>query len=260
MSIPKPKVPERSGRYLHTPPQGVAAKKPARLQSGSAAGNTRPVSKELEQRSVLDLIRLVKDGRVNPRLLGPDDRRACVAHLCGEGLFVPEIAQFLKCSDRTVTRDRRAIQDAAALDYDPALAGRIAGQLVAEATHCVERIRRVSRDRATPPAIKVDAEHKCFDILCSLTQRLQSLGFLPTATQRHEADITHHQSDLPDLDQIQREVQRLRDLGVEILPADAPELAELAELDSAARNAGLATRVARCAASLPVGGDPGTSG
>ena len=50
----------------------------------------------------------IEAGRVNPKLLLPEDRQACVRQLHSEGLSVPEAAQFLKCCDRTITRDRDA--------------------------------------------------------------------------------------------------------------------------------------------------------
>jgi hypothetical protein len=182
-----------------------------RAGKGAEADTPAANAPAAEERSVLDLILLIKQGATDPRLLPALDRQACVVHLTGEGLSVPEIAQFLKRNERTITRDRKAIQEAAALAHDPALAGRLAGQLVSEAALCIDRIRRVSRDRETPPAVKVDAERSCFQILSELIQRLQTLGYLPTAAQ-HLA-LTHSVGELPTLDSLDSELIRLKQLA-----------------------------------------------
>lgn len=193
------------------------AKAPRSAVGGAAA----PV---IEERSVLDLIMLIKQGATDPKILSAHDRQACVVHLTAEGLSVPEIAQFLKRNDRTITRDRKAIQEAAALNHDPSLAGRLAGQLVTEAALCIDRIRRVSRDRDTPPAVKVDAEKNCFHILSELVQRLQTLGYLPTATQ--QLALTHSVGELPTVDSLDAELGRLKVLAQEH-GGDIPEVKQL---------------------------------
>ncbi|MCZ6652565.1 MAG: helix-turn-helix domain-containing protein [Planctomycetota bacterium] len=62
------------------------------------------------ERPVLEVIRLIKAGSLDSRQLAAAERQACVMHLSAEGLSVPEIAQVLKRSDRTIARDRKAIQ------------------------------------------------------------------------------------------------------------------------------------------------------
>jgi DNA-directed RNA polymerase specialized sigma24 family protein len=199
-----------------------------------------------DERSVLDLIVDIKQGATDPRLLPPQDRQACVVHLTAEGLSVPEIAQFLKRNDRTITRDRKAIQEAAALAHDPALAGRVAGQLVSEATLCIDRIRRVSRDRETPPAVKVDAERSCFTILSDLVQRLQSLGYLPTAAQR--MDLTHSVGELPSVDSLEAELTRLKDFAQD---AEGDVLPEVKQLEGTLAQVKLAAAIEHVATRMP---------
>ncbi len=199
----------------------------------------------VEERSVLDLILQIKQGELDPRLLSAQDRQSCVVHLTAEALSVPEIAQFLKRNERTITRDRKTIQEAAALSHDPSLAGRMAGQLVSEAVMCIDRIRRVSRDRETPPAVKVDAEKSCFHILSELVQRLQTLGYLPTAAQ-HLA-LTHSVGELPTVESLDAELVRLKELAQEhgeVIPEVKQLEGTLAQVKLAAAIQGAASRAA----------------
>jgi hypothetical protein len=222
------------------------------MSTSRKAAASAAIQTETPERSVLDMITQIRSGDLDPKTLAPADRQACVAHLCAEGLCVPEIAQFLKHSDRTITRDRRAIQEAAALTHDPQLAGRIAGQLVQEAMVCMDRIRRVSRDRETPPAVKVEAERFCFQILSELTQLLQSLGYLPTAAQRVEADLTHHAAEVPTLEAIGAKVKSLTELA-EFHVGDVPGVKQLIEEFN---RAALAIKVDETAAKVGKGTQP----
>ncbi len=59
-----------------------------------------------KERPVLEVIRQIKSGSLDPQQLAAAERQACVTHLSAEGLSVPEIGQVLKRCDRTIARDR----------------------------------------------------------------------------------------------------------------------------------------------------------
>jgi hypothetical protein len=103
-------------------------------------------------------------------------------------MSVPEIAQFLRCSDRTITRDRKALQEAARVEYDPTLVGIMVGRLMLDADNACTRLRRIGRDKACSAAVRADIERNCFDILDRLLQRLQSIGYLPSGNTVPQAD------------------------------------------------------------------------
>jgi len=174
-----------------------------------------------DHRGVLEVIRAIKIGGLDPKRLSLEDRQACVMHLGLEGLSVPEIAQVLNVSDRTVMRDRKALQRANAIEHDPKLAGQFAGRLAIEAEACISRIRRVTRDKEALYAVKVDGEKACFEIVDKLSQRLQSMGFLPTAAQQIQADLTHHAGDLMGLVEIRAETERLEQIQRETVDVEA---------------------------------------
>lgn len=162
----------------------------------------------------LELLSQVRAGVLTGKLLAPGDRQAVVSLLAADGLSSPEIAQILQVADRTVERDRRAIRDAHALPRDPKMVEQMVGRLVAEAELSVQRIRRTARERDVEPAVKVDAEHRCFTIIRELVQSLQKLGYLPSAAQRVEADLTHHLGEaIPSLADLQSEIDRIKQIS-----------------------------------------------
>ena len=207
-----------------------------------------------KERPVLEVIRQIKAGSLDPQHLAAAERQACVMHLSAEGLSVPEIAQVLKRSERTITRDRRAIQEANALQQDPKFAGEMAGILLSEADACISRMRRAVRSADTPAAVRVEAERASFAIRSEVCQRLQSLGFLPTAAQKMEASLTHQATEIPSFEQIDGEVVRLIEIHQQQSPDEGVEAPQkLLEFKNKISRAKLATEVQ--AASEEVAGD-----
>jgi len=176
----------------------------------------------------LTLLQDIKSGSVDPSSLCPADRRLLVSFLMAQGQSTAEIALSLKTSDRTVERDRKAIREGNAIVKDPKLIEQTVGKLISEAEVCIQRIRKFQRDNDASPGTKIDGEHRCFQILSALSERMQSLGYLPTATQRIEADVRHSVDSLSSLEEMQHEIKRLIQIE-ETLPDD-----ETKQVDSAA--------------------------
>ncbi|TKJ33060.1 MAG: hypothetical protein CEE38_21515 [Planctomycetes bacterium B3_Pla] len=177
---------------------------------------------QVSESQTLTLLQGIKDRSVDPRSLCPADRRLLVSFLMAEGQSTAEIALLLKTSDRTIERDRKAIRDENAMAKDPKLAEKMAGMLCVEAGRCTQRIRKFQRDNDASAAAKMDGEHRCFQILCALSERLQSFGYLPIVTQRIEADIRHSAALSLSLEEILDEAGRLKQIQ-EMLPDDGTE-------------------------------------
>jgi len=158
----------------------------------------------------LELLAKVRSGAHAGPMLAPGDRQALVSLLASDGLSKPKIAQILHVADRTIERECRAIRTALSVPKDLNLVEQMVGRLMAEAELTVQRIRRTAREREVDSAVKIDAEHRCFQIVRDLVQSLQKLGYLPTATQMVEADLTHHVGELPSLTNLKAEIKRLR--------------------------------------------------
>jgi transposase len=225
----------------------AATPAPSNLRAPAAPTPTDQLGRSLE------LLARVRSGAVPGLTLAPADRQALVSLLIADGLSTPEVAQILQVADRTIERDRKAIREGLALPRDPKLVEQMVGRLLAEAELSVRRIRRVARERDVEPATRIDAEHRCFEIVRDLVQGLQRLGYLPTATQKVEADLTHRVAELPSVEDLRAELNRLGQLP----GADRRGLDEAAQLVGRAE---LASRVRDIVATQPSGGeDPATT-
>ena len=158
----------------------------------------------------LSLLRKIESGAVNPTCIGVPERRQLVGFLMGDGCSTAEISQILQVNDRTIERDKKAIRESNAIARDPKHVEQMVGRLVGEAELSVQRIRKAVRDKKVSPSVRVDAEHRCFEIVKGMIQQLQRLGYLPTATQKVEADLTHHVGDVPDFGTTRAEAVRLK--------------------------------------------------
>ena len=107
----------------------------------------------------------------------------------------------------------------------------------------VQRIRKTARDKNTPQAVKVDAEHRCYQIVSDMVGSMQRLGYLPTATARLQADFTHNIGQIPDFSQLQAEVQRLRQITGEIQGTDHKVIEQLNEIDTQLVKVKLANKI-----------------
>jgi len=173
----------------------------------------------------LSLLQKIQAGTVDSKCIRPAERHLIVSYLMADGYSTADMAQILKVSDRSIERDKQAIRKKNALAADPELVEQMVGRLVCEAELSVQRIRKAARDKDTPQAVKVDAEHRCYQIVSDMVTSLQRLGYLPTATSKLQADFTHNIGQIPDFSQMQAEVQRLRQITGETQGTD-PQLTE----------------------------------
>lgn len=209
----------------------------------SGAPSATPASAPADtDRTVIAMIRALQGGELSGSNLGVGDRRRCVEHLSAEGYVVPEIAEILRVSERTIARDREAIKSANSVARDPKLVGEMVGHLLRQAEASVARMKRLGRDRETPPVVRLDAEKACWTVVRELTETLQSLGYLPTAQQTIAAELTHRFETEPDYAGMQQELERLEGILRTSAPAGsaAPVLVEI--LTTKQQVAGLAAQ------------------
>ncbi len=158
----------------------------------------------------LTLLQEIKTGHLAPKSITPVERRVLVSVLMAEGQSTADMAHLLDVSDKTIERDKKAIRQENAIAKDPKFVEQIVGRLVREAETCTQRIRKALRERDATVAEKIDGEHRCFQIANALTERLQSLGYLPTTAQKLEAELVDQRSQgIPTLAEIQHESMRL---------------------------------------------------
>lgn len=160
----------------------------------------------------LSLLQKIRVGDIVPKSIKVAERHLIVIYLMADGYCTAEIAQILNVSDRTIERDKKAIREDNSIETNPHLIEQIVGRLVNEAELSIQKIRKAARDTDTPPAVKVDAEHRCFQIVNEMTKSLQSLGYLPSASTKLHAEITHSIGQIPELSEIEFEYKRLKQI------------------------------------------------
>jgi len=149
---------------------------------GSGSIDSRPTHAEPKARpgsSVLKLLKLVRSGSLSGKNLAMEDRLRCVEHLTGEGVSVPEIAELLGVSERTIARDRVQIRRNNALQPNSLLVSEIAGVVLHDAERAIGRMRRLARDPNVPPAVRLEAERLAVQTRLLSIETLRSLAMLP---------------------------------------------------------------------------------
>ncbi len=193
----------------------------------------------------LELLRKIQQGKLDAKGIAVGERRQLVAYLQGDGFSTADIAQVLKASDRTIERDKKAIREHNAIERDPKLLEQMVGRLVGEAELSIQQLRKTARDKSTASGAKIDAYHRCYQIVSDLTEKLQRLGYLPTASHKVEASLTHHVAELPQFNELHDEVKRLKLVSERTIGGDPESTKQLALLESQITQADLASQVAQ---------------
>jgi transposase len=134
---------------------------------------------DTEERT-LSLLQKIQAGVMDPKCIRPAERRLIVSYLMADGYSTADMAQILKVSDRSIERDKKAVREANAIAADPQLVEQMVGRLVLEAELSIQRIRKAVRDKDTPQAVRIEAEHRCYQIVSDMITSLQRLGYLPS--------------------------------------------------------------------------------
>ena len=161
----------------------------------------------------VDLLQQLKSGMLNAKQLKPAVRQQVVAALMDDGYSTSDMAKILMTSDRTIERDRKVLRESTVLNKHPDLLPQMAGRIQQEAELCMQRIRRATRGKEVSAAVKVEGERCCYQMVSDLLQRLQSLGYLPTAKQQVEAELVHHTGGIAEFKDILSESTRLLELA-----------------------------------------------
>jgi transposase-like protein len=150
----------------------------------------------------------LRSGELHPTSLSTEDRRRCVLLLQCEGMSVAEIARLLGVCERTIARDRVAIHQEHAIEPDPQLRGRIAGQLMLDVDAARTELRRASRHAEARPADRIEAAKSLVEVQCKAIERLQSLGILPNSASHHHTHV-FGEAELPDVEDLRGQAKEL---------------------------------------------------
>lgn len=175
---------------------------------------TQGADDKADKPRAIDLLQKIKASQTNPLSINRSDRLLIVEMLLFDSATVPEMAQILNVSERTIKRDKQAIRQSNAITRDPKLIDEMVGRLFSEADTAVQRIRRAIRDSRAMPSTKVDAEHRCYQIYSDAFRHLQRIGFVPTAPQEIRGDLTHRFAEPPEREEIEQELARIEQIGL----------------------------------------------
>ncbi len=146
----------------------------------------------VEDTPVLELIKRIKNKQLQPKTIGPEDRRRCVEVLRSEGYTLAEIGQILSVSERTIQRDIEKLRQEHALAPDPQLPERMIGELVQQAEVSIARLRRIAREASASAMERLMAESLAWKVGKELFEKLQSAGYVPRVPHSVVTDVYQH--------------------------------------------------------------------
>lgn len=146
-------------------------------------------------KSSLQILQEINSGSLDSSLLDKVSRQQCVELLDAEGYTHAHIAQVLKCSERTITRDMTAIKKRNKLFPNASFSQEFIGDVVRKGMYHHSQLVRQARSKDASIAEKIHAEYAAWRVLKELVEKLQSLGYLPSMPQEVVGDIYHHLGD-----------------------------------------------------------------
>lgn len=149
-------------------------------------------SEEIDrEKPALKMIQDINSGLIDPNLLDKETRRECVAVLVGEGYTNPQISQIMKRSEKTISRDMIDIRKKNALSPSVEFARETVGEIISKARIHASYLMRIAREKDSPAASKASAEYLAWKVVKELTEKLQTLGYLPLKPQEISGELYH---------------------------------------------------------------------
>lgn len=172
--------------------------------------NEEDLKKDEVEKSAVQLLQEINAGLVDPKLLDPANRQRCVEVLVAEGYTIPNIAQVLKRSEKTINRDLKEIQDRHALSPNVEFVKRFVGQVYQKAMNHHDYLVRLARSQGATVGEKAQAEYAAWRVLRELIERLQTLGYMPMKPKEITGDIYLHGNDQPaDIQTLRKEIESM---------------------------------------------------
>ena len=157
--------------------------------------NNIPQKYNNEETPAYTLLQRIKAGSVDARELDKEQRQACVEVLALEGYKVSEIAQMLTRNEKTIKRDLKSIWQKNASMPTPDFIVREITEMMQKAKANQAHLMHIARSNTASYKEKIEAEKQAWQVAKELSERLQSLGFLPCQPQRVVGELFHHNAD-----------------------------------------------------------------
>lgn len=170
----------------------------------------------LDEQSILTLIQRAKDGLFDPKILNQEQRHQFIEVLISEGLAEATIAQFLKVSTKTITRDLKAIRNKNAIIPNVELAKQICGELLYYARIHHSHLMRLARSKDASISDRIQAEYSAWKVRDELAARFQLIGYLPTKAKEISGDLTLHfesNESFASFEDLKKQLQEIEAIG-----------------------------------------------
>jgi hypothetical protein len=151
--------------------------------------------KNKERDPVFKIIQEIKEGKRVARDLPKNDRQECVEALYLEGYSIAQMAQLLDRAEKTMTRDMGDIRERNCAKPSLELATQLIGDMVLKCRAHQAHLMRLARSKEGSVQEKAQAEYYAWKVESEMMERLQTLGYLPSAPQKIVGDIYHHSDD-----------------------------------------------------------------
>jgi len=192
-------------------------------------------------KSAVQLLQEINSGTIDPSLFDRDSRQQCAELLTFEGYTHSQIAQVLKCSEKTISRDIKETRARNALIPSLAFAKEYVGDAFKKAMNHHNYLMRLARMKDASISEKIQSEFAAWKILKEFTEKLQSLGYLPSRPQEIVGDVFHHveESSEKSFDEIRKTISEIETV-VKETEGETPQLAlEIAQLKTRVEKAQL---------------------
>lgn len=162
----------------------------------------------LDNTPVLQIIKQINNGILDPKNLAKDIRQDCIEHLWYvEAQPVAFMAHLFQVSDKTIRRDQEEIRarraKATSADYSDV----VFGELFEKARAVHENMQRLSRSPDASVQEKAQAGYYTWKIIEQLIEKAQSTGIAPSQGIKIDATIRKEEEKSPQ--QLKEELARL---------------------------------------------------
>ena len=147
------------------------------------------------ERSALQMLREINSGLTDPKLLDKQGRQQCTELIVAEGYTRFQIAQLLKCSEKTVSRDLKDIRARNEMVPNIEFAKQFVGEMFQKGMNHHNYLMRLARMKEASISKKMQSELAAWKVLKELIEILQSLGYLPSRPAEVVGTFYHQSND-----------------------------------------------------------------
>ena len=152
-------------------------------------------SKNKEESPVFKIIQEIKEEKREAKDLSKEQRQECVDSLDLQSYNISQIAQVLDRSEKTIRRDLQDVKTRRSVKPSLELATQIVGNMIAKLEAAQSYLMRLANSKEGSLQEKSQAIFYAGKMMLELTEKLQSLGYLPSAPQKVIGEIYLHNED-----------------------------------------------------------------